>query len=111
MAKRFSLEEARSLVPTVMEITRKAVEGAEPMRQQLEGDLEEDEEKATIMAQLVELIEKWSAEISELGCEPKGPWLVDFDSGNGYFCWQYGDEEIGHFHDYESGFGGRVPLQ
>jgi hypothetical protein len=40
--------------------------------------------------------------------------LVDFPSLRGdeeiYLCWEEGEDEIGHWHDLESGYGGRQPL-
>ncbi len=40
--------------------------------------------------------------------------LVDFpalrDGHEVYLCWQEGEERIGYWHDLESGFGGREPL-
>ncbi len=40
--------------------------------------------------------------------------LVDFpalrDGREVYLCWQEGEVEIGYWHDLESGFGGREPL-
>ena len=46
-----------------------------------------------------------------LGVEVKGLWLADFDSGDGYYyCWQLGEDDIEHFHRYETGFAGRRPI-
>ena len=58
-----------------------------------------------------ELVAKWARELTDLGLEIKGLWLVDFDSGAGYYCWKYPEKDLGHFHSYEEGFAGRVPLQ
>jgi hypothetical protein len=52
----------------------------------------------------------WSEKILKLGCLPKGIWLVDFDNGEGYYCWRYGDEKIQYFHGYHEGFAGRVAI-
>ena len=41
----------------------------------------------------------------------KGLWLVDFDSGDGYWCWAYPEDDLGYWHSYEGGFGARVPLE
>ena len=27
-----------------------------------------------------------------------------------YLCWELGEEEVGHWHDLSSGYGGRQPL-
>jgi hypothetical protein len=40
--------------------------------------------------------------------------LVDFPSIRGgqevFLCWEEGEEEIGYWHDLDSGYGGRRPL-
>jgi hypothetical protein len=40
--------------------------------------------------------------------------LIDFpslrDEREVYLCWQLGEERVGWWHDLESGFGGRQPL-
>jgi hypothetical protein len=41
--------------------------------------------------------------------------LVDFpallDDREVYLCWEEGEDEVTHWHDLESGFGGRQPLE
>jgi hypothetical protein len=40
--------------------------------------------------------------------------LVDFpamrDGREVYLCWESGEDEVGYWHDLESGYGGRQPL-
>jgi hypothetical protein len=56
------------------------------------------------------------AEIAEMGVVVRDPstGLVDFpaerDGEPVYLCWRLGEEEVGHWHDRDSGFGGRTPL-
>jgi hypothetical protein len=45
------------------------------------------------------------------GVEVKGAWLVDFDTGAGYYCWQWPEEELSYFHGYDEGFEGRIRIQ
>ena len=62
-------------------------------------------------AQVNEVLQRWAAAVKELGVEVKGLWLADFDSGDGYYyCWQLGEDDIEHFHRYETGFAGRRPI-
>jgi regulator of sirC expression with transglutaminase-like and TPR domain len=93
----FTLDEARKLMPLVQELTAAAVE----RYSQLPGDLEDAR---------LEVVQQWAEELQSLGAEIKGLWLVDFDSGAGYYCWKYPEPSLNHFHSYEEGFAGRVPL-
>jgi regulator of sirC expression with transglutaminase-like and TPR domain len=93
----FTLEEARALMPKVRELTADAVE----RYSKLPGDLEDAR---------LEIVEEWAEELRSLGAEIKGLWLVDFDSGAGYYCWKYPEPALNHFHSYEEGFAGRLPL-
>ncbi|HTY42223.1 MAG TPA: tetratricopeptide repeat protein [Thermoanaerobaculia bacterium] len=92
----FSLAEARALLPRVQDVTADAVTRY--------GRLPGEEERR-------EVAEAWARELTSLGLEIKGLWLVDFDSGAGYYCWKYPEAALSHFHAYEEGFAGRVPLQ
>ena len=93
----FTLEEARALMPRVQELTAEAVE----RYARLPGDLEDAR---------LEVVQQWAEELQLLGAEIKGLWLVDFDSGAGYYCWKYPEPGLSHFHSYEEGFAGRLPL-
>ena len=93
----FTLDEARLLLPRVQELTAEAV----ARYGQLPGA--RNEERETI-------VRAWAEEIQSMGIEVKGIWLVDFDSGAGYYCWKYPEPALNHFHGYEEGFAGRLPL-
>lgn len=47
----------------------------------------------------------------EEGAEVKGLWLVDFDNGEGYWCWKFGEDDIYYEHSYEAGFPGRKLIE
>ena len=98
--KIFKLEEARALLPKVRELTADAVSRYARLGEG--GETEEERQK---------IVGQWAATIASLGVEIKGLWLVDFDSGAGYYCWKYPEESLDHFHGYEEGFSGRLPLQ
>ena len=57
-----------------------------------------------------EIVNQWAQRVTALGCEVKGAWLVDWDNGDGYFCWRYPEETISHHHGYDEGFAGRVAI-
>lgn len=97
----FSFEEARTLLPKVKEITSDAVFRYARLG---EGTGETDDARQGI-------VREWAKEILSLGAVIKGLWLVDFDSGAGYYCWKYPEPSLEFFHGYEEGFSGRLPLQ
>jgi hypothetical protein len=100
VAKRiFSYEEAVALLPAVQELTSVAVSRIE--------DLDEEQ---TATDEYQDIIQEWADGVLSMGIEVKGLWLIDFDSGSGYYCWQYPEPALQYFHGYEEGFGGRIKL-
>lgn len=106
----FSYDEAVSTFPLVRDVTMAAVRQIEALvntvgsRDEMESrrdELEEAREK---------IVRLWAQEVSSMGCEVKGLWLVDWDSGDGYYCWRFPEKAIAFFHSYEEGFGSRLPI-
>ena len=105
----FSLAEARAVFPVVRRVTRTAQEEVRLLWEKL-SYLRDAERKAECEAEIQHIFEAWQDKIRKLGGSAKGMWLVDFDCGNGYYCWHYPEPEIDYFHGYEEGFRGRVRL-
>ena len=61
---------------------------------QLHGLAEDDPEHVSLSAALREVVDGWADEVRALGLEAKGLWLVDFDNGEGYYCWCYPEPTI-----------------
>jgi len=93
----FSYEQAVALLPEVRRITGEAVE-------RVENTLSDEP------AAYESIVTEWANAIMAMGIEVKGLWLIDFDSGAGYYCWQHPEPALEYFHGYEEGFGGRVKL-
>jgi len=108
--KLFTLREARVILPIVQKITTEAVAHVGTIRRQLDHLDPEGEQRPQFQEALNQILQRWSLKIAKLGAEPKGFWLVDFDSGEGYFCWKYPEEDLGFFHPYETGLSGRTPI-
>jgi len=111
MVRVFTLEEARLVLPQVQAVTRPVFELASSMAEELQAaeDREEEARVESLQTRLEALMESWADAVRELGPDVKGPWLVDFDSGDGYWCWAYPETELGYWHSYEGGFRSRVP--
>jgi hypothetical protein len=107
----YSLQQACELLPQVKHVTAEAVRRAEELAAQLHGMPEHDPEHATLSAALRQVVTGWADDVQSLGLEAKGLWLVDFDNGEGYYCWSYPEETVAHYHGYDDGFAGRTRIQ
>lgn len=107
----FSLRQARELLPEVKHLTADAVRQTESLAGQLQGLAEDDPDHATLSVALRDVVEQWANRVQALGLEAKGVWLVDFDNGQGYYCWSYPEPTISHYHGYGEGFAGRMSIQ
>ena len=99
----FSYDEALATFPVVRDLTTAAVRRIESLTTTV-GSREEIEDEYQ------KIIGFWAKQVSSIGCEVKGLWLVDWDSGDGYYCWRFPEQAIGFFHTYEEGFAERLPI-
>ena len=99
------------MLPQVKMLTADAVIRADAVANELQRIPEDDPAHGQLSDTLREIVNGWADAVRELGVEVKGLWLVDFDNGEGYYCWKYPETTIGHFHGYEDGFAGRISIQ
>ncbi|MEE8346743.1 MAG: DUF2203 domain-containing protein [Dehalococcoidia bacterium] len=127
----FTLDEAISLLPRLSELLRQAQECKlrhDQYQEQIEeytrrmssnGDIPERDlnetrqELAKAAAEVNSLTEK----VREMGCELKDidQGLIDFrtvrEGREVYLCWKLGEPDIRWWHDMDSGFADRQPLE
>ena len=106
----FTYDEAITTFPFVRDLTAAAVRQVEGLIHSLKTREEIETRRPEIEKACEKIVEAWAAELTAIGCEVKGLWLVDWDSGDGYYCWKFPEEAIGFFHSYEDGFAGRIPI-
>ena len=94
----FTYAQAAELLPEVQRLTEDAVAKLD----EVSGDAPP--------SQYESIVSQWAEDVMRLGIEVKGLWLIDFDNGSGYYCWQYPETSLQYFHGYEEGFRGRVKL-
>ncbi len=107
----WSLEEARAVLPQVIEITENSIRQSGVIAKGLEDAILPENEQERREDELQAILNKWAASVMEIGGEVKGLWLVDFDNGQGYWCWKFGEDNILFEHGYETGFQGRRPIE
>ncbi len=105
----FTLDEARELLPIVRRLTESTDRQVKLLNVRLNYSWNPDTKKSTTV-EIQKAFQAWSKKLFHLGIETKGMWLADFDSGNGFYCWQYPEPDIVYFHSYESGMSGRVRI-
>jgi hypothetical protein len=88
----FTFTEASYLLPTIRLLTEAAIARSASL-------LDQDR-----------VLAEWSDEVTALGVIVKGPWLIDFDSGSGFYCWRWPEPRLEYYHGYEEGFAGRVRI-
>jgi hypothetical protein len=106
----FSYEEALESFPAVRDLTAEAVGQIEALYNRVQSREEAERRRPELELAVDEIVQAWARRVGALGCQVKGLWLVDWDSGDGYYCWRYPEATVGHFHSYEEGFSGRVPV-
>jgi hypothetical protein len=118
----FSYEEAALLLPEVRRLTEGALRRLEALGARFTEDgllMDErthahdsppSEEKRGTGPEVQGIVNSWAQAVEDLGLEVKGLWLVDFDSGSGYYCWRWPEEGLQYFHTYEEGFRGRMRI-
>lgn len=106
----FTYDEALNTFPLVRDLTSAAVRQIEALSANLASREELDSRRDEIEEARERIVHNWAREIVSLGCEVKGIWLVDWDSGDGYYCWRFPEAAIAFFHTYDEGFAGRIPI-
>jgi hypothetical protein len=122
--KIFTLSEARTLLPTVRKLTEEIAEQWERMRE-LNPEIQKARDNAPLdgysrfgvdYVQAVTHLMALMQQIKDMGVLLKDPGkgLCDFpymkDGRMVYLCWQLGEDSIQFWHDVETGFAGREPL-
>ncbi|MCB0404211.1 MAG: DUF2203 domain-containing protein [Bdellovibrionales bacterium] len=105
----FTLNDARQILPVIRRITRKAHDEVRCLGAQINA-VEDASRKKDLEEAVYRVFKSWHQKITRLGCEAKGMWLVDFDSGQGFYCWRFPESGINHFHGYDEGYRGRVEI-
>jgi hypothetical protein len=105
----FTLDEARTILPVVRRITKTARNDISLLSTKV-SYIRDKKKRGAVEEQIQAIFQNWHQKVRKLGCVAKGMWLVDFDNGEGYYCWHYPESDIHYFHGYNDGFGSRVRL-
>src|SRR3954462_7338447 len=77
----FTYDEALSTFPLVRDLTAAAVRQIEALTSGLGSREELDARREDLEEAQERIVNAWAREVAAIGCEVKGVWLVDWDSG------------------------------
>ncbi|MGE0632764.1 MAG: DUF2203 family protein [Pseudobdellovibrionaceae bacterium] len=108
----FNAEQVDEVLPLIYRITEVSSREVQSLINRMDA-LNGQNEKAIleIEGEINEVISKWQAKVEKLGGLPKGLWIADFDSGEGYYCWKFPELQIQYWHGYQDGFTGRRKIE
>lgn len=109
----FTLEEARTLFPVIYRLTKGYAERVQVLIEKIEllsKTSREIDATEPFEAEAGRLIDEWRTKVQKLGGLPNGHWVVDLDSGDGYFCWKYPERSLEFWHHYRDGFSKRIKI-
>ena len=122
--KFFTVEEAREALPVIRELVNGMVYCSRKLEEYRDlvtvlaekSSLDSGDPEATAYVESLLGLQSCLNRIQSLGCLVKGvqEGLVDFPHmRNGrevLLCWKHGEDDIGFWHEVDSGFAGRTPL-
>lgn len=104
----FTLQEAQELLPVVFKITKNYSMKVDTLIDRIDSLGGTNENLVlSLENQVNEMIHDWQNKMQKLGAMPKGLWIADFDSGDGFFCWKFPERSIEFWHRYSDGFSKR----
>ncbi len=100
----FTYSEAKERLPLVQKITSKAAKQLAPIQQRIQNMVPAGPRLPGLMMQYKRIVARWRGKMLRLGLFPQGLWQLGFDSGEGWWSWQYPERGLRYFQDYEQSF-------
>lgn len=104
----FTLEQAQELLPVVVKITRSYSEQVKVLVDRIESQTDASKDTNWRLEQEINtLIDTWKSKMNRLGVTPRGLWIGDFPTANGFYCWKYPEATITYWHSKDDGYSKR----
>lgn len=102
----FGLTDARTLLPALQRMTANAAGRVERILARAETD-----PQARLAPDIEAAFEAWSDAVTLLGGRPAGLWRVEFDNGDGFYCWHWPEDDLVRFRPYGERIEESHPIQ
>ena len=109
-ARQFSLSEAKQVLPILRKITQASAQELSPCQGQMSNLLDCDPRQESLREDFEQIVRKWISQVQRLGLRVSGLWEVEFDTGDGYFCWRHPELRLAYFRYYAESFSRRRPI-
>ncbi|MCB0271376.1 MAG: DUF2203 family protein [Bdellovibrionales bacterium] len=107
--RRFTLAQAQNFVSILDGITFMAMELVTPLMEELKNPLG-TQDKQVVTQKVQKIVSMWSEQVLYFGGITRGLWMVDFDCGDGFYTWVYGEKSISSYRTYHQDFSDRTPI-
>lgn len=108
--RELSLEEAEQLLALVKSLTAPAAKSLAPIQDKIQNMVPADPRLPALSADYERIVRRWQGKLARLGVTVHGLWQVGFDSGEGWWSWQYPETRLKYFQEYDQPFSARQPL-
>ena len=98
--RQLNLEHANELLPMISKITRQSRRELKPIQYRLNNMVPADPRNTAVKLEYEKIVQNWAGKIERLGLKVHGLWQVGFDSGIGWYGWQFPERRIRYFIEY-----------
>jgi len=107
---RWTLETARAILPDVRRRTEEAVARVDALTEQ-RATTKDPAARVELEQRIARAVSVWIRAMEALGVRVKGAWGVDFETGDGSYCWRWPEERLDYFEARGQDFAGRLRIQ
>jgi hypothetical protein len=98
--RKFTRQEAEEILPIVKRITARTAATVDDLQDEMKFVPKDEPLYTRLVIRMQSEVKLWATRVFQLGCEPTGIWLVDFDAGDGWFSWRLGDDDLAFFNTH-----------
>lgn len=108
----FTADEAQTLLPIIYKITKHHSEIVKSLIDKVDVRQKSNDADSWKLEQEINVhIETWKNKVQKLGIIPRGLWIGDFPTEDGFYCWKFPEQSINYWHSKTDGYSKRVSIK